>query len=326
MKKFLLTLLILLGVGVAALAGTVFWASNDYTSAGPLEQPVTIIFPRGTGFGAITDELTKQGVIRHPTLFTLRAMMEDKQSKFKAGEYAFTPGITAKEVMEMLAEGRVVERSVTIPEGYSIGQIKTLMMAETGLSGEFPENLQEGDLLPETYQYIYGDSRESIVKRMLESRQKLMDELWPKRKANLPFTTVNEALTLASIVEKETALASERGTVASVYINRLHKGMRLQADPTVEYGMTLGKAPLPRPLTYKDLETPSEYNTYVFVGLPPGPIANPGRASIEATLNPPETSFYYFVADGTGGHVFAETVEQHGKNVAAWRKVQREQR
>jgi len=217
-----------------------------------------------------------------------------------------------------------VERKLTVPEGLTVMEILALVRAADGLQGTITLHPDEGTLLPQTYFYSYGDSRDAVVQRMRKAMDETLDELWPGRQDDLPIGSKRQALILASIVEKETGIPDERPRVAAVFVNRLRLGMRLESDPTVSYGMTLGRKPLGRDLTRADLQAPTPYNTYTNAGLPPGPIANPGRATIEAALNPAKTKDLYFVADGSGGHAFAATLDQHNRNVANWRARQKD--
>jgi UPF0755 protein len=244
----------------------------------------------------------------------------------KAGEFAFPAAVSMRGALEILDRGETVARWLTVAEGLTSSEVVALVAAAEGLSGEPGPVPLEGSLLPETYHYSRDDDRAALIGRMQSDMQAVLAELWPKRAEGLPIKTPEEAVILASIVEKETGVAEERPLVASVFVNRLKRGMRLQSDPTVVYGITLGKAPLGRQLIFRDLDTPTPYNTYTNGGLPPGPIANPGRAALEAVLNPAETRYLYFVADGTGGHAFAKTLQEHNNNVAKWRKIQRQER
>jgi UPF0755 protein len=214
-----------------------------------------------------------------------------------------------------------VARRLTIAEGLTVAEVYELLEEAHGLTGELPPPPPEGSLLPETYFYAFGDPRAELVRRMQRAMDDVLAELWPRRAEDLPLDGRAEALTLASIVDKETASAAERAKVAAVFVNRLRRGMRLQADPTVIYGLTAGEGPLGRSLTRRDWADDSDYNTYRIDGLPPGPIANPGRAAIEAVLNPAAVDYLYFVADGSGGHAFARTLDEHNRNVALWRKI-----
>lgn len=316
-KKFSSVIVILVMIGAAAAAYTKYY----YDAAGPLAEPSNVIFKKGMGFQAIVDHMAEKGVIRHPLLFKAIAAVTGDGRKFKAGEYAFPAGISPRLAMEMVASGEVVVHKITIPEGLTVPEIMALLQQEAVLEGAAPQGIKEGALLPETYHFTYGDTRQQVVAWMQAAMQQLLAEVWPKRKVNLPVRTVEEALVLASIVEKETGVASERPRVAAVFVNRLKLGMKLQSDPTVAYGVEKDKGPLKQALTLKDLQYDSPYNTYMYAGLPPAPIANPGRASIEAVLNPPETKELYFVATGTGGHNFSETLSQHNAYVQQYRKV-----
>jgi UPF0755 protein len=249
----------------------------------------------------------------------------------KAGEYEFAANISLADALEMLRAGKVYDRKVTFPEGITSWQIVQTLRGLDDLAGEIAGVPDEGTLLPDTYHYIKNDERAGVIAQMTAAMDKTVAELWPTRAEGLPFATEKDALTLASIVEKETGIASERARIAGVFVNRLRRGMPLQSDPTVIYAMTQGEVqtegqgPIGRRLLTKDLGKESPYNTYLNAGLPPGPIANPGRAAIEATLHPEEHDFIYFVADGTGGHVFARTLSEHNANVAKWRKIRRGQ-
>ena len=307
----------------AAGVGGFFWF--DHTSSGPLREDKTVVFAPGQGFRVIADTLEAEGVIRHALPFKGFAILSGDARRFKPGEYVFPAGASAEQIIRLLGDGKTVVRKITVPEGLLAVQIHELIRNAPGLTGELPATAKDCDLLPETYHYSLGDSRESVLKRMQSDMQAVLRSLWPARQQNLPFTTAEEAVILASIVETETGLPAERAHVASVYINRLRLGMPLQADPTAAYAVTDGQAPLSRALTRADLETDSPYNTYKYPGLPPGPIANPGRASIEAVLQPEEHNFIYFVADGSGGHIFAATLDEHNKNVAEWRKIRKSQ-
>jgi len=224
--------------------------------------------------------------------------------------------------MQILIEGKSIEHKVTIAEGLTVAEIYKVLEETPLLEGDLPPPPSEGSLLPETYSYLRGENRATLVERMQKDMDSTLTELWENRAPNIAIDTKEEALILASIVEKETGVASERSHVAAVFHNRLRKGMKLQSDPTVIYAITLGKEKLDRPLSKSDLGTDSPYNTYQVTGLPPGPIANPGRAALEATLKPDDSDDLYFVANGSGGHAFAKTLEEHNKNVAEWRKIQ----
>jgi UPF0755 protein len=308
-------------VATAVLAGGLWLTlKQQFEAPGPLAQEAVVIVPRGAGLAAIADDLAAAGVISDPTAFALGVRLFADARALQAGEYAFPAGSSMREAAELMASGRTVVHRLTVPEGLSSAEIVALLAAAEPLAGEIATVPPDGALLPETYHFHRGDSRESVLERMHESMNEALAELWQARKENLPLNSPAEALVLASIVEKETGVDSERPLVASVFVNRLRKGMPLQSDPTVVYGITAGKAPLGRALTRKDLAEPSPYNTYQIAGLPPGPIANPGRAALEAALQPAESEYLYFVAAGDGGHAFAKTLADHNANVAKWRK------
>ncbi|HEX7008303.1 MAG TPA: endolytic transglycosylase MltG [Alphaproteobacteria bacterium] len=315
-------------VAVLALVigGVVWWAERQYTKPGPLTEAKIVIIPKGAGLDDIAERLAAAGVIERPIVFRAVARLENKAHLLKAGEYEFPPGASQETVVRLLVEGKTVVHRLTVAEGLTTAEVLRLVAQAEALEGPVTLRPDEGALLPETYNYTRGDSRDVLIRRMTKAMTKTLDELWAKRAPNLPFRSKREALILASIVEKETGIAAERPRVAAVFINRLRRGMRLDSDPTVIYGLTHGEGPLDRALLIKDLDGKTPYNTYQIDGLPPGPIANPGRAAIEATLNPAETDDLFFVADGSGGHVFAETLEQHNRNVARWRAVQRGRR
>jgi UPF0755 protein len=246
------------------------------------------------------------------------------QARLRSGEYRFPKRVSAREAMTILTGGRQIQHRLTIPEGLTTYQILERVAKAEGLEGELTEAAGEGELLPDTYFFSAGETRNAVVQRMKRSMQELLADAWARRPEDIILKDRRELLILASIVEKETGESSERAMVAGVFVNRLKKGMRLETDPTVIYGITNGKGALGRRLLRSDLEKPSPYNTYKITGLPPGPIANPGRAAVLATVNPAKHEYVYFVADGTGGHAFAETLEQHNRNVAKWRQIRRD--
>jgi len=290
---------------------------------GPLKEATTVIIPRGTNVHEIAAILGQKNILINPILFraTSHIMAEDK---LKAGEYRFMPGQNVIDVTVMMRDGKTVVHQFTAPEGLTSYDIVGLLRAVPDLTGEIKTIPEEGSLLPESYQYIYGDSRLSLIKLMHKNQGTLLQSLWDKREPGLPLASPREALILASIVEKETGQkAEERAMVAGVFINRLRMQMPLQTDPTVIYALTKGGAPLGRTLATADLGTDSPFNTYAHMGLPPGPICNPGRAALEAVLHPQHHDFLYFVADGTGGHAFAKTLKEHNKNVDYWHSLKK---
>lgn len=314
---------------VTVIGGVVIvvWAYGVYQKPVPLQQPVLHIVEKGHGLNKIAAELAANNIITNPFLFRIAAHLQQKEMSMYAGEYRFSPDMSMADVLDMIARGDVYQRQVTFAEGLTSWQIVQLLNKAEGLTGIIKKIPPEGSLLPETYNYTYGESRQDKITRMQKEMRDEVSRLWQKRAENLPLLSPREAVILASIVEKETGVASERRRVAGVFINRLRKGMKLQTDPTVIYALTKGRiedsgqGPLGRRLLSKDLQYDSPYNTYKYAGLPPGPIANPGRESLAAVLNPEPHGFYYFVADGTGGHQFARTLEEHNRNVRQWRRI-----
>jgi UPF0755 protein len=307
-------------VGLAA-GGVGYFGWTYFTTPGPLDSEVTVVVPQGSGVRAIANRLADEGIIEHPRLFALAARVSGQHGRLKAGEFAFPPALSPQAVLEKLVEGETVDRFVTIPEGLTSVEIVALLQQAPALEGEIETVPAEGTLLPETYHYERGIARPALIAQMQAVMDKTLAELWAARAPDLPLSSPQEAVTLASIVEKETGVAGERAKVAGVFINRLRRGMRLQSDPTVAYALTEGKVAMERALTRQDWKLDHPYNTYQIAGLPPGPIANPGRAALEAVLNPAETDAFYFVADGTGGHAFAKTLAEHNRNVVKWRKI-----
>ena len=308
-------------VTAVVLGGAVLWGNAQFKQPGPLKTETTVIIERGAGVNAITRDLHRAGVLARPLVFRIAARYSASDNPLKAGEYAFPQGISPQAVLKMLQSGTTVVRRVTLAEGLRTAEILSLLAQTQGLTGIVKPTPGEGTLLPETYHFSLGDKRGDIVRRMAKAMDVLLANLWLARDEGLPLKSPEQAMTLASIVEKETAVAAERPRIAAVFLNRLKKGMRLQSDPTVVYGLTGGKRPLGRALSRDDLKTPMPYNTYLIDGLPPGPICNPGAASLEAVFRPARTEDLYFVADGSGGHVFSATLKEHNKNVAKWRKL-----
>lgn len=326
-KIFLGLFFFMLTAGLVVGGAGFYWAAKEINKPGAFDKPVEVIIAPGSSVGGIAEQLRTAGAVESPLLFRAAGRYTGQDSQLKAGEYEIPPHSSIRDILNLLESGKTVQRKVTLREGLTNHEIKLALAEKADLKQVETPMKPEGSYLPETYSYTREESNADILRRMAEAMDQAFAELWDKRAADLPFTTKAEALTLASIVEKETGQKEERARVAGVFINRLKRGMPLQSDPTVIYALNRGEhqnegqGPLGRRLLKKDLEIDSPYNTYVRNGLPPGPIANPGRASIEAVLNPERHEFLYFVADGTGGHVFAATLDEHNRNVAKWRTI-----
>ena len=304
---------------VLALIAGVVWT---YRGPGPAKAPVTsVVLERGSGVGQIARALKAAGVIGSDRVFQLAARFTGAGRSLKAGEYEFQRGVSMAQVLSDIRDGKVVLHLVSVPEGWTSAMAAEAVANQAVLTG-VAETPPEGSLLPDTYPVQRGQARAEVIAKMRAARDTLLAELWADRAPGLPISTPEQAVILASIVEKETGLAAERPRIAAVFENRLRTGMRLQSDPTIIYAITKGR-PLGRGITYSELHAATPYNTYEIDGLPPTPIANPGRASLAAVLNPPKSSELYFVADGTGGHVFASTLAEHAANVERWRAIER---
>ncbi|MGD9801205.1 MAG: endolytic transglycosylase MltG [Parvularculaceae bacterium] len=324
-KSFLTFLsgLFLLVLVAAGVGGYFVW--REMTRPGPLAEDAVVLFEPGTSVASMADKLHYVGAIRYSELFRATVRLRGDGGALKAGEYEIPAGASINDIIDLLVEGKSILHYLTAPEGRTTQQILRLITEDDTLVGDITVMASEGDLLPETYAFTRGRTRDEMIREMMKAQDAAIDQLWRARAMDLPYTTPEEAIILASIVEKETGVAGERPLIAAVFVNRLKKRMRLQSDPTVIYGITQGE-PLGRGLRVSELERATPYNTYVIPGLPPTPIANPGRAAIEAVLNPADSNALYFVADGTGGHVFADTLAEHNRNVAEWRRIERAQR
>lgn len=287
---------------------------------GPLQESVNVVIPKGVGVRNVAELLAEKGVISQPLLFRVAARVIGLDKRLRAGEYEFAPHISMLVAMKKMAKGDVFYRRVTLPEGLTSKQMLEIINNERVLSGEITIDVKEGDLLPETYNYVLGDSKDSVVLQAKKAMEKIVEQAWKIRNAELPLKNPQEMLVLASIIEKETGVPEERGLVASVFVNRLRKGMKLQTDPTVIYALTKGQFELERQLLRKDLSIDSPYNTYVYFGLPPTPICNPGKDSILAAVQPSESDYLYFVASGNGGHNFSKNLNEHNRNVESYRR------
>ncbi|QEE47993.1 endolytic transglycosylase MltG [Rhizobium sp. WL3] len=322
--NFVMTMVVF--VSVVAVAGF-FYVMDSYQKPGPLAANTNFVVRSGAGLAEIANNLERNGIVSDARIYRyVTTTSLDEGQTLKAGEYEIKAGASMKEVTALLESGKSILYAVSFPEGLTVKQMFQRLAADTVLEGDLPTELPpEGSLRPDTYKFTRGTNRAEIVTQMRAAQERLIDQIWEKRDPDLPVETKEEFVTLASIVEKETGKDDERAHVASVFINRLNKGMRLQSDPTIIYGLFGGDGkPADRPIFQSDIRKETPYNTYVIKGLPPGPIANPGRAALEAVAHPWKTEDLYFVADGTGGHAFATTLDEHNANVRRWRKIEAE--
>jgi UPF0755 protein len=319
----IISIFILLAIagGIALVFG-----KQRFDAPGPLAEDRIVNIPRGSGIRDIADVLVREGVIDQPWVFVGGVFVLKAREDLKAGEYQFKSHASVRDVVATIVEGRVVTHQFTIPEGLTSEQIVARLLDDDVLVGNIKEVPREGSLLPDTYNFARGLTREQMIQRMQQAQQRVVKEMWDHHTPDLPVKTPDQLVILASLIEKETGKPEERTRVAAVFVNRLKQKMKLQSDPTIIYGLVGGKGTLGRPIMKSEIDQPTPYNTYQIDGLPPGPIANPGRASLEAAANPARTRELYFAADGTGGHAFAETYEQHLKNVAHLRQVETDQK
>lgn len=318
-----LTTIVLLFIGVAMMFG---FAKYLYDKKGPLDHSDVITIPKGEGLTAIANRLERKNIIIDKRLFKAAVIYFGVQNKLKAGEYEIPENASMRAVIDRLIEGKSIMHSLAFPEGLTSQQLVDRINAHAVLTGELIEIPAEGSLLPDTYRFARGTDRSELIKRMQSAQENFLDSQWQQRKEGIPIKTKEEALILASIVEKETGIAGERPHIAGVFMNRLNQNIRLQSDPTIIYGLVGGVGKLGRGLFRSEIDKETPYNTYKINGLPPTPIANPGRAAIEAVLNPKETEDIYFVADGTGGHIFAKTLKEHEYNVKNWRIIEKKRK
>lgn len=315
-------MLMVLAAGVA-----LYFGRQEFNGPGPSTVADTFVVKRNSGVKEIAEQLERQGFISDSRIFRLGVRAYGNDQSLKAGEYEIKPHASMREIMELFKSGKSVMYALTIPEGFTVEQAFQRIAEQPELTGDLPATLPpEGSLATDTLRFTRGATRQQMVDKLLADQKKLVEEIWARRAPDLPLADINEFVTLASIVEKETGRSDERSRVAAVFLNRLAKGMRLQSDPTIIYGLFGGKGkPADRPIYQSDIEKPTPYNTYVINGLPPTPIANPGKAALEAVANPSRTDDLYFVADGNGGHVFAKTLEEHNRNVARYRALMKKQ-
>ncbi len=280
------------------------------------------VVDQGMTLREIVEKLHEEQIVKSPNTFLyIGQLIKGINPKVRYGEYFFEKNISYYKILHKLIRGNIAFRKITIAEGLSTHSALAIIEQSPGLIGKIPEGTKEGLLLPETYFYSYNDTKAGVIKRMQEAMIRNLDILWEQRDLSIPIKTKEQALVLASIVEKETGISAERGKVASVFVNRLRKGMKLQSDPTIIYSFTLGNKSLERPIRMSDIQNNSSFNTYHIYGLPPTPICNPGLASIKAVLNPLQTDYLYFVASGKGDHIFASTLQEHNSNVARYRSL-----
>jgi UPF0755 protein len=322
LRAFLALALIALGL-CAFFAWRTF---ESFDAPGPHTAEQRIYIERGSGTSAVAQQLERQGLIEDPLVFRLLAKIEKKGGKIRAGEFAAPAKASPRALLTLLTEGPTIVRRFTVPEGALTLEALAIVQAAEGLTGDLPTGIPEGALLPETYHYSFNDSRADVIARMQSAMAAAVQAAMATKPADHPVKTAADLVTLASIIEKETGVGGERALVSGVFVNRLRKGMLLQSDPTTIYAVTRGAGPLGRGLRRSELALKDPYNTYQSAGLPPGPIANPGKAALMAAANPAKTDAFYFVADGTGGHAFAKTLRQHNRNVRKWRIIERKRR
>jgi UPF0755 protein len=310
-------------VGAIGLVAGVVFVEKQANEPGPLQSDKVVMIPKSIGTGEIATLLKREGVINQTFLFELQAFISRQRGPLKAGEFLFKARTSIDSAIDTLIQGKPILHSITFPEGLTSEQIVQRIRDNEILTGDIGEPPREGTLLPDTYKFERGETRQQVINRMQRAQRDTLNQIWARRSPELPIKTPQELVILASIVEKETGRADERSRVAGVFINRLAKRMKLQSDQTIVYGLVGGKGTLGRGILRTEIEKATPYNTYAIEGLPPGPIANPGKAALEAVANPSRTKELYFVADGTGGHVFAETLDQHQKNVQRWRQIEK---
>ena len=330
--KALIALLLVATILVGAAAGFGwFWMQNELNSSGPLSTEAEFTVHSGEGFANVALRLEQAGIINDKRPIRIHARLNGTEAEIKAGTYKIPPRTSSGAILEQLVAGNVVQLRLTIPEGLTTAEILRRIKAADVLTGEMPDQpYEEGVLLPDTYVFGTGTTRTQFINRMKQAQTDLLERLWPQRNPDIPVTSPRDAIVLASVVEKETGIPEERGMVAGLFTGRLLKGMRLESDPTIIYGVSQGEPLLNRrgerrTLYRSEIDRKTDWNTYQIDGLPKTPICNPGADAIAAVLNPPETDYVFFVADGKGGHLFAKTYAEHQRNVAAYRAFEREE-
>ena len=322
MLKRLLALILILAAAAFALSGyTSWWEAKTYFGPGPLAQGATVLIAPHASLRAIAGELEQAGAIKSALVFRLGLIRRNAVARLKAGEYAIPAHASEADIVDQIAHHRVVLHKLTIAEGLTSAAAVALINADPVLAGSAAAAPEEGSLLPETYLFERGTTRAQMIQRIHQAQTELLARLWAARKADLPYASPEDAVILASIVEKETGVPLERGHIAAVFLNRLKGGIKLESDPTIIYGLT-GGAPLGHPIRQSELDKPNPYSTYQIAGLPPTPISIPAVPPSPPVLNPPDSEEMFFVADGSGGHAFAKTEAEHEQNVARWRKFE----
>jgi len=318
-------LIVIASIG-GLITGFLYYLKSTFEDPGPLVADASFLVEKGDSVTVIAQKLLDKRYISDARVFILGFYLNQEDGPLRAGEFPLKAKVSMEKIIRIFRSGKSISYNITLPEGLTSQQIVARLNKDEVLTGTIVKTPQEGTLLPETYTFERGTSRQTLLERMATAQTKVLKDAWDKRADGLPFSLPTEALILASIVEKETGQSAERARVAAVFINRLNKSIRLQSDPTIIYGIVGGKGALGRPIRQSEIDKATPYNTYQIDGLPPTPIANPGRAAIEAVLNPLQTEELYFVADGTGGHAFAKTLSEHNKNVARWRAWQKKQK
>jgi UPF0755 protein len=317
-------LLSLIVLAIVIVGAVFFYGVTTFNADGPIAEDTTFTVEPGNSVATIANRLQEQGLVTNAYVFRFGTVALNRDTGIRAGEFEIATGSSMADILRELTEGRPIQRGITVPEGFTTWQVVQRVNAAENLTGEIEVMPAEGAILPGTYDYQRGDTRQSVIDRMVAAMDAAVAEVWETRNPDLPLSTPAELVTLASIVERETGVADEREQVAGVFVNRLNISMRLQSDPTIIYGITMGEGSLGRGLRRSEIDQLTPYNTYQIDGLPPGPIANPGIESLRAVANPAETDALYFVADGTGGHAFARTYGEHRQNVAFWRRIESE--